>query len=128
MSIEIYHIPPGNGEFRESLLRRLLDDVKGPDYSGVFHLAPTAHISNAWRKAFHKAAGECYIPPQAMTLRQLSKSLCSTYAGKPVISRALMPVVISGLEGSGPGHSNIVSDMISELKQHYPQKPPDSGL
>lgn len=126
MSMEIYHIPPGNGEFRESLLRRLLDDVKGPDYSGIFHLAPTAHISNAWRKAFHKAAGECYIPPQAMTLRQLSKSLCSTYAGKPVISRALMPVVISGLEGSGPGHSNIVSDMISELKQHYPQKPPDS--
>jgi ATP-dependent helicase/DNAse subunit B len=126
MAIEIYHIPPGNRDFRESLLKRLINEVKGPDYSGIYHLAPTSHISNAWKRAFHKAAGKCYIPPQAMTLRQLSKRLCTTYAGRPVISRALIPVIISGLEGSSPGHSNIVADMISELKQHYPNEPPDS--
>ena len=126
MSIEIYHLPPGNGKFRETLIKRLLDNVKGLDYSGIFHIAPTTHIANAWRKSFNRAAGDCYIPPQSMTLRQFSRMLCSTYSERNIISKSLIPVVISGLENTSPGHSNIAAEMISELKRHYPAEPPES--
>jgi ATP-dependent helicase/DNAse subunit B len=126
MSIEIYHLPPGCGKFRETLIRRLLDTVKGPDYSGVFHISPTAHIASAWRKSFIRAAGECYIPPQSMTLRQLSKMICSMYSEKNIISKALIPVIISGLENTSPGYSNIIAELIGELKRHYPDELPES--
>jgi RecB family exonuclease len=126
MSIEIYHLPPGNGKFRETLINRLLDNVKGPDYSGIFHISPTTLIANAWRKSFNRTAGDCYIPPQSMTLRQFSKMLCSTYSERNIISRALIPVIISGLEETSPGYSNIAAEMISELKQHYPAESPEA--
>jgi RecB family exonuclease len=126
MSIEIYHLPPGNGKFRETLIKRLLDNIKGPDYSGIFHISPTTLIANAWRKSFNRAAGDCYIPPQSMTLRQFSKMLCSTYSERNIISRALIPVIISGLEETSPGYSNIAAEMISELKRHYPAESPES--
>lgn len=121
MDIEIYLVPPGNRDFKNSLLSRVLKDTEGHDYSGIFCIAPTRHMLNHWRKLFHETAGRCYVPPSIMTLKQLSKMLCLTYGDKAIIPKALIPVILSELTSSGMGLASITAEFITELKHHYPE-------
>jgi hypothetical protein len=75
MKIELYLVPPGNEDFRKTLVDKALDGLEGPDYSGILYLAPTRHMINTWQKKFHSAAGACYIPPRTATLREFSRRI-----------------------------------------------------
>jgi ATP-dependent helicase/DNAse subunit B len=125
MDMEIYHIPPGNRGFGEGLLKRLAGRTEGPDYSGIMYLAPTTHMLRNWKHAFRKEAGECYIPPRIMDLRQVARNICTTSGSRQIIPGPLMPVIISASEQCGMGYANIVSHLIGELKSHYPSTGPD---
>jgi RecB family exonuclease len=123
MALEIHLLPPGSGESREKLLRHALRDIKGPDYSGIYYLAPTRLMVEAWKHVFHRETGGCYIPPRRMTLRQLSASLCNAFARSSILPKALTPLVMAGTAGCGMGLATLVAEFVSELKQHFPSGP-----
>lgn len=129
MKLEVHLVPPGSRGFGESIIKKALSalsDKKAPDYSGLYYIAPTHHMVNAWRRAFHRAAGKCYIPPLAATLKQLSTRVYSTYGEKPLLPGALVPAVINGLTDKGMGFAHLMAGFIKEIKEHYPAETPDS--
>lgn len=118
--IEVHLVHPGSRGFDRSILKKALARRKGPDYAGFYYISPTHHMVNAWRRAFHAAAGQCYIPPVTLTLRQLSTMLYHTHGDKPVLPQALVPVIMSGLTDKGMGFAQLMADFVQELKEHYP--------
>lgn len=122
MSIEVFYIPFTYRGFTETLFRTAIEDIKGSDYSGVLYIVPTPRKIRVSHRIFHRLTKGSYIPPEMMTIKQLSKRLYSLYGDKPIIARPLIPIIISGLSDRGIGFSSIISDFIEELKQYRPQK------
>ncbi|MEW6675948.1 MAG: PD-(D/E)XK nuclease family protein [Nitrospirota bacterium] len=106
----------------ETLLKASVDKIKGPDYSGILYIAPTPRKIRDSKRIFHRLTGGCYIPPEMMTIKQLSKRLYSLYGDRNVISQPLIPVIISQLTSKGIGFASIITDFISEIKQYHPGK------
>jgi hypothetical protein len=126
MKIELHLVPPGNKDFRKTLVKKALDGLEGPDYSGILYLAPTRHLVNTWQKEFHPSAGACYIPPRTATPRWLSRSILASDSGGTLIDDELAPLVIAGITGRGTGFSKVLADFISDIKNHFPGEGVDS--
>ncbi len=126
MKIELYLIPPGNRDFRKTLIEKAIGGLEGPDYSDILYLAPTRHMLGHFQKEFHTVGGPCYIPPQMATLREFSRRLYSRHNDGLLFRKKIVPLVISGLTEHGMGLSTIVSKFISDMKNHFPQEDIDS--
>ena len=122
MSIKVFYIPfPLRGS-TETLLKASVDEIKGPDYSGILYIAPTPRKVRDAQQIFHRLTKDSYIPPQMMTIKQLSKRLYSLYGDKNVISQHLIPVIISQTSGKGIGFASLITNFINEIKQYHPGK------
>ncbi len=126
MKIELYLVPPGNRDFRKTLIENAVGGLEGPDYSDILYLAPTRHMLGHFRKEFHTVGGACYIPPRMATLREFSLELYSRHSDGLLFRKKILPLVISGLTRHGMGLSTIVSEFISDMKNHFPQEDIDS--
>ncbi|MDI6890776.1 MAG: PD-(D/E)XK nuclease family protein [Thermodesulfovibrionales bacterium] len=122
MSIKVFYIPFRYRGSTETLLKVSVDKIKGPDYSRILYIAPTPRKVRDAQRIFHGLIGGCYIPPEMMTIKQLSKRLYSLYGDRNVISQHLMPVVISQISGKGMGFASLITDFINEIKQYHPGK------
>ncbi|MEW6162160.1 MAG: PD-(D/E)XK nuclease family protein [Nitrospirota bacterium] len=122
MYIKVFYAPFRYRGSTETLLKASVDKIKGPDYSIILYIAPTPRKVRDAQRIFHRLTGGCYIPPEMMTIKQLSKRLYSLYGDRNVISQHLIPVVISQISGKGMGFASLIADFINEIKQYHPGK------
>jgi ATP-dependent helicase/DNAse subunit B len=122
MSVKVFYIPLPYRGSTEVLLRASVNEIKGPDYSRILYIAPTPRKVRDAQQIFHKIKGGHYIPPQMLTIKQLSKRLYSLYDDRHTILRQLIPVILAQISGRGMGFASIISDFISEIKQYHPGK------
>jgi len=120
--IKAFHIPFSRRGFTEDLLKTAVLETKGNDYSKILCLSPTPRKIRESQGIFHKLTKNTYIPPEMMTIKQLSKKLYSLHGNKTPISGSIIPIVISRLSGKGIGFSSIISSFIDEIKQYSPCK------
>ncbi|MDP1759309.1 MAG: PD-(D/E)XK nuclease family protein, partial [Thermodesulfovibrionales bacterium] len=130
--IKAFHIPFSRRGFTEGLLKTAVSEAKGNDssfaalrrmdYSKILCLSPTPRKIRESRRIFHKLTKNTYIPPEMMTIKQLSKKLYSLHGNKTPISGSIIPIIISRLSGKGIGFSSIISNFIDEIKQYFPCK------
>ncbi len=120
MSLELYFVPPGNRDFRKTVVEKAVEGMRGPDYSAILYMAPTHHMLRTWQRDFHPHGGQCYVPPRLRSLSRLSKELFSGSGRGRLLSKSLVPIVISGLSGCGMGHATLVAKFISEMKHFFP--------
>ncbi|GAB4388575.1 MAG: hypothetical protein Kow0025_08730 [Thermodesulfovibrionales bacterium] len=125
MSIEARFAPPGGrlekaGDYEASIIARALSEGIGNDYSGVWFVAPTRRKVQNWTRAFQRRAGKCYVPPVALTLKQLAGELYGAYGDKAVLEESLRPVLISGISQGGMGLARVLADFIAEMKDQFP--------
>lgn len=123
MSIKIFYTPFNYKGSTEDLFRIVTEKIKGPDYSKILYIAPTPRKIRDSQRRFHRIAGGCYIPPEMLTLKQLSKRLYSLHEYKKVIPQYLIPIIISKLTSKGIGFASIISQFMNEIKQYHPGKP-----
>jgi ATP-dependent helicase/DNAse subunit B len=122
MSTKVFYIPFLYRGSTEALFKTAVEKTKGPDYSRILYIAPTPRKVRDAQQTLHRITGDCYIPPEMMTIKQLSKRLYSLYGERNVISRQLIPVIISHISGKGIGFASLITDFINEIKQHHPGK------
>ncbi len=122
MSIKVFYIPFSFRCSTEYLLNLTTKSLEGADYSGALYIAPTPRKVREAQQIFHRIRQGCYIPPQMMTIKQLSKRLYSLYGQSYVIPNSLIPVIISKISGKGIGFASIITEFISEIKQYHPSK------
>jgi ATP-dependent helicase/DNAse subunit B len=122
MSVKVFYIPLPYRGSTEFLLRKSASEIKGSDYSEILYIAPTPRKVRDAQRTFHKIKGGHYIPPQMLTIKQLSKRLYSLYGDRHTILRQLIPVILAQISGKGIGFASIISDFISEIKQYHPGK------
>ena len=124
--VKVFYVPFGYRGFSGNLLKTLISGIKGNDYSKILYLAPTRRKIKDSQNILHKLTKGSYIPPEMMTIKQFSKRLYSLYGDKSLISKSLIPVIISRLSNKGIGFSSIISNFIDEIKQYRPDK--DIGI
>ncbi len=120
--IKIFYTPFRFKGSTENLLKSAIKRAHGHDYSKILYISPTPRKIRDSQRIFHKLARGCYIPPEMMTIKQLSKRLYSLYGDRNVISPTLIPIIISRLSDRGIGFSSIIADFINEIKQYHPGK------
>ncbi|MBA4348882.1 MAG: hypothetical protein C0415_02695 [Thermodesulfovibrio sp.] len=126
--VKIFYTSFGFGDTAGFLFQKSLENIRYPDYSKILYLAPASKKVKESQKIFHKtvtaqlseAGNSCYIPPEIVSISQLSKKLYSIHGEKRILSRHLIPVVISKLSGKGLGFSSLITDFIHDIKSHYP--------
>jgi ATP-dependent helicase/DNAse subunit B len=122
MSIKVFYTPFRYRGSTETLLGASVEKITGPDYSKILYIAPTPRKVRDAQRRFYRFTEDCYIPPEMMTIKQLSKMLYHIYGDRKIISQPPIPVIISHLSGKGIGFSSIITDFISEIKQYHPGK------
>jgi ATP-dependent helicase/DNAse subunit B len=122
MSIKIFYTPFQYKGSTENLLRTAIEKINDNDYSKILYIAPTPRKIRDSQKRFHKFSRGCYIPPEMMTIKQLSKRLYSLYEDKKVIPQSLVPIVIAKLSEKGIGFASIITNFINEIKQYHTGK------
>lgn len=122
MQVKVFYVPFSRRGFTEDLLKTAISKTKGNDYSGILCLSPTPWKIRESQRIFHKLTKNTYIPPEMMTIKQLSKKLYSLHGNKTLISKLIIPIIISRLSGKGIGFSSIISSFIDEVKQYCPHK------
>ncbi|MBI1811073.1 MAG: hypothetical protein HYR78_03935, partial [Nitrospirae bacterium] len=122
MQVKVFYVPFSRRGFTEDLLKTALSKTKGNDYSGILCLSPTPWKIRESQRIFHKLTKNTYIPPEMMTIKQLSKKLYSLHGNKTPLSGSIIPIIISRLSGKGLGFSSIISSFIDEIKQYFPCK------
>ncbi|MBI4684460.1 MAG: PD-(D/E)XK nuclease family protein [Nitrospirae bacterium] len=103
-------------------MKTCISEIKGHDYSQILYIAPTPRKIKGSQKALNKLIKGVYIPPDMLTIKQFSKRIYSLYGNKTLISKALVPVIISRLSGKNIGFSTIISNFINEIKQYRPDR------
>lgn len=126
MQIKIFHIPFSSKGSTDNLFRLASEGIKGPDYSKILYIAPAPGKVRDSQKRFHKFTEGCYIPPEMMTLKHLSKKLYGLHGNRKIFPQSLIPVVLSELTSKGIGFSSIISRFIHEIKQYHPFKSPET--
>jgi len=126
MSIKVFYTPFQYKGITETLFQLTVDRVKGPDYSKILYIAPTPRKVKDSQQKFHWLVRSDYIPPEMLTIKQLSKRLYSLYGDKNVITHPLIPIIISQLSGRGIGFACLITDFINEAKQYHPDKDIDT--
>lgn len=124
--VKIFYIPFSIGNTAELLFKEAIKHVQPPDYSKIAYLAPSSVKIEDTRKKFHKLISDkyiseqCYIPPEMTTISQHCKSIYNAYGSKRIVSKSLIPVIISLISGKGLGFSSLIADLIHDLKKTYP--------
>ena len=126
MPVKVFYIPFCYRGSTETLLKASVDKIKAPDYSKILYIAPTPRKVRDAQQIFHSIKDGCYIPPEMLTIKQLSKRLYSLYGDKHIIPRQLIPVIVAQISGKGIGFASIITDFISEIKQYHPGKSIDT--
>ncbi|MDH5202867.1 MAG: PD-(D/E)XK nuclease family protein [Nitrospirota bacterium] len=126
MSIKVFYTPFRYKGITETLFRLAFDRVKGHNYSSILYIAPTPRKIRDSQQKFHELIRSDYIPPEMMTIKQLSKRLCSIHGDKIMISHPIIPVIISQISGRGIGVASLIADFINEVKQYHPDKDIDT--
>ncbi|MCE5194345.1 MAG: PD-(D/E)XK nuclease family protein [Nitrospiraceae bacterium] len=121
-NVRVFHVPFNYRGFTEKLLKQAITGIKNKDYSGILYLAPTHNKISESLKVFHSLVGGAYIPPEMMTIKNLAKKLYLLYGNKNIISKPIIPVIISSLTGQSIGFASMVSNFIDEIKQYRPGK------
>lgn len=122
MSINVFYIPFSFKGSTEFLFNVSTESLSSADYSGVLYIAPTPRKVREAQKTFHMIRKGSYIPPQMMSIKQLSKKLYSLYGDRYVIPNSLIPVIISRITEKGIGFTSIITEFFSEIKQYHPSK------
>src|SRR4030042_4408111 len=102
----------------EELFKKAVRKIKGPDYSKILYVTPTPWKIRDAQRIFHTVTGDCYIPPEMMTIKQLSKRLSQLYENKNIIPQSLTPVILSKLSDRTLGYSCLIADFINEIKRY----------
>ena len=121
----IYHLHPGSGPEKTRILGETLRKRKiSGDFREMLCLFPTrTHLRHWQRKVFHPLAGDCYIPPEMLTLGNFAtRSIQDT--GAEVLNPALRPSIVSHLCAHGTGFSTLISSFIKEFKHNFPGASP----
>ncbi len=124
MAITVYHMLPGTGDKRTSILKDhgITENLHG-DFSNLHCLFPTSLYMRQWqRRIFHPIAGDCYIPPVAQTLRQMASGRARV-EGIKILDSALRPSLISSITGMSSGLSTLTSRFIAEMRHNFPNIP-----
>jgi len=122
MSIRVFYIPFGDRGSTENLFRMAEETIGGRDYSDILYITPTYLKVRDSQRRFHAFGGDCYIPPDMMTLGQFSKRLYSLHGEKRIINQSLVPLILSNLSEKGIAFSSVIARFISETKQNNPCK------
>ncbi len=122
MSIKIFHTPFSYKGSTENLFQIAIDKIKSPDYSQILYIAPTPRKLRDSQLIFHRIAGGFYIPPEMLTLKQLSKRIYYIHEYKKVIPQYLIPIILSRLTAKGIGFASIITNFINEIKQYHTGK------
>jgi len=122
MSTKVFYIPFRYRGSTGALLKAAVEKTKGPDYSRILYVAPTPAKVRDAQQTLQRITGGCYIPPEMMTIKQVSKRLYSLRGDRNVISHHLIPVIISHISGKGIGFASLITDFINEIKQYHPGK------
>ncbi|MGB9714997.1 MAG: PD-(D/E)XK nuclease family protein [Thermodesulfovibrionales bacterium] len=122
MSIKVFYIPFRFKGLTEFLLNMSTEYSGSTDYSGILYIAPTPRKVREAQKTFHMIRRGSYIPPQMMTVKQLSKRIYSLYGDRYVIPNSLIPILISRITEKGIGFASIIAEFVSEIKQYHPSK------
>ncbi len=122
MPIHVFYIPFGYKGSTRELFLQAIEERRGPDYSKVLYIAPTAEKVNEAQRLFHDVTGTCVIPPTMMTLPQFSKRIFSLYENRKIASQALVPVILSSGFQRSLGHSCLIADFFHDIKQRYPRE------
>jgi len=120
MSVKVFYIPFCYRGSTETLLNASVKNIKGPDYSKVLYIAPTPRKVRDAQQIFHNIKGGCYIPPEMLTIKQLSKRFYSLYGDKLILPGQLIPLIFAQISGKGIGYASIIADFINEIKQYHP--------
>ncbi len=126
MPVKVFYMPFNSRGITRQLFGEALKNVKGPDYSGILYMAPSSIKIRDAQHEFSCLAGDCYVPPEMVTLRQFSKRMFSRYGDRKIIHCALIPVVLSKLSGRGIGFSSAIAQFMGEIKQYHTEKDMDS--
>jgi len=124
--VKVFYVPFGYRGFTAELLKTAITGMNDNDYSKILYLAPTPAKIKESLNAFHKLLKTTYIPPEMMTIKQFSSRLYSFYGDRTIISKALIPIIISRFSDKSIGLSSIISNFIDEIKQYRPDKDIDS--
>ncbi|GFP36174.1 hypothetical protein HKBW3S43_01961, partial [Candidatus Hakubella thermalkaliphila] len=117
MQLKVFYVPFSRKGVTEYRIKTAISNIKYSDYSKILYLAPTPRQIRDSQRIFHKLTGNTYIPPEMMTIKQLSKKLYSLHGNKTPISGSIIPIIISRLSVKGMGFSSIISSFIDEIKQ-----------
>src|SRR4030043_1093813 len=90
MPVKVFYIPFCYRGSTETLLNASVKNIKGPDYSKVLYIAPTPRKVRDAQRIFHHIKGGCYIPPEMLTIKQLSKRFYSLYGNKLILPGQLI--------------------------------------
>ena len=122
MPINVFYTAFAYKGSTEELFKKATRKIKGPDYSKILYLNPTPWKIWDAQRIFHAVTGDCYIPPEMMTIKQLSKRLFQLYENKNIIPQSLTPVILSKLSDRTLGYSCLIADFINEIKRYHPGK------
>lgn len=126
MSVTVFYVPFKVRGSTESLFKIAKEKTNGIDFSKILYLAPTIRKVRDSQQKLHRLSGKHYIPPDMMTLRQLSKRLFSLYEERKCIPQAFVPLILSHISSKGIGFASVIANFISEMKQYYPSVNIDS--
>lgn len=134
--VTLFHVPLGYRHTTQFLFKRAIRRGSHPDYSSILYLAPTSFKADDAQKIFHELQdGKCYVPPECTTIPRFARRMFATYGKERVLSRALVPFVLSrlsgperlegpaeqaGAKGKGFGFSRLSAGFIRDLKQRFP--------
>ena len=126
MSVKVFYVPFSYRGSTKALLKMSADKILGPDFSKILYIAPTPRKVRDAQRIFHAIKGDCYIPPEMLTIKQLSRKLYSLHGDKHIIPRQLIPVIIAKISDRGIGFASAIADFIREIKQYHPRKSIDT--
>jgi RecB family exonuclease len=103
-----------------------------PDYSRLCYVASSSIKVREAQKIFHAcitgqngqdmSRTSCYVPPEMMTLDQISKKAYALSGQKKVLHGTLLPIIVSLLSGKGVGFSALVADFMRDVRRTHPDK------
>ncbi|MBZ0156287.1 MAG: PD-(D/E)XK nuclease family protein [Alphaproteobacteria bacterium] len=125
--VRVFYLPPGSENPTRLLFREAMKSSRFPDYSNIHYIAPSPGRVEEAQRIFPALTGtRCCIPPEMGTIASYCKRLYAFFGSRRVLSRSLIPVVLSRLSGKGLGFSSLLADFIHEMKHRYPERDAES--
>jgi ATP-dependent helicase/DNAse subunit B len=121
-TIKFYRVPLNYRGSTELMFKEALRSVQPPHYSKIVYIAPTPRKIRDAEKIFFSLVESPYIPPRCYTLKQIAKQIFANEANGQFLPQVMVPLLLSHISGHGIGYADILSELLTELKQHHPLK------